>query len=207
MPNKYAMRFKNISPYILFEVHMNNANRASGILSQPGFRISVVRQSAVSPPNSLLEASWVLMGVQLNELAIPPRENYVEVTTNFTFPTSLPSNAFMTILASFSHMHYLGRRVFVEQRRVQGEPQNLACNPQYSNEDQEVVPLIPALNITVGDEIVVHCIYNSSKMVNVTRGGEEVRRNSMMRDVQLTILLTRLITKCASCSYFTTATF
>jgi len=172
LPSKHAMRFRDSSSFILFEVHMNNAAKDAGILSQPGFKITVVPENAVTP-NSLREVSWVMLGAQLELLSIPPRQGYVEITANFTaFPTG-PGDAYMTFIASFSHMHYLGRKIWVESRSSQRQPQNLACNPKYTNEDQEVIPMNPPLNVTANDTVVVHCVYNSSLEVNATTGGEE----------------------------------
>lgn len=157
---------------MMLEVHLDNAKLQSGIYARPGFRITVVPENAVTPANPMLEANWLNLNMDIAKLRIPPGQGYVELTSNFTLPPS--SGGSMTIFASASHMHWLGRKIWVERISPVHAPQSLSCNPTYNNMIQEVIPMRPPIEVTSDDMLVLHCVYNSSGRANVTKGGTQV---------------------------------
>ena len=173
MPPNVAIKMKKDAPFVLMEVHMNNANIESGIQSRPGFKITVLPLSEPQPATPIVEANWLWVGATLSSIQIPPGEPYVEVTSEFTIP--LIFNVQADVFASLSHMHYIGRKIWVEIIKPDQQAFTAACEPLYNNENQEVIPLKSTLTVAAGDTIVTHCVYNSTLRTEMTIGGEEVR--------------------------------
>ena len=173
MPKDIALYFSVSNPYITLEIHFNNAAMAPGIVSQPGLKILMVPIDGRPLPSPLPTiAWWITLGSTLESVAIPPGKNYTEITVNFSVPVISPPIRF-NILATLSHMHYLGRRIWVEVYNDTSPARSLACNPFYSNENQEVVPLEEPIVVNSGDIVKVHCVYDSTNQTEITYGGEQ----------------------------------
>jgi hypothetical protein len=154
------------------EVHMNNAAAASGIQSRPGFRVTVLPLDKPQPPTPITPAHWLWLGVTLNTINIAPGLPYTEIVSQYTLPAT--PTATMTVIASLSHMHNIGRKVWVEVVPTNGPSKSAACNPLYDNGNQEVVPLNPTLDLSNKDTLITHCVFNSTQKTVATKGGEEV---------------------------------
>ena len=170
LPEGIALVLSTATPYVLLEVHFNNEPMVGGISSQPGLKILAVPLDGRPLPSPLPTlAHWISLGATLNTLVIPPGRNYTEITVNVT----VSADATFNILATLSHMHYLGRRIWVEVYN-ESDSRSVACNPYYSNENQEVIPMDKALAITKGDTLEIHCVYDSTNKTETTYGGEQV---------------------------------
>ena len=156
------------------EVHINNGNQASGLTAQPGFNITAMPLDGRPQPPTPTEANWLWLGASLKSINIPAANSYVEVVSTVKVPATPVVT--LTIIATLSHMHYIGRRFWVEAYSDSAPTRSLACNPYYDNQNQEVIPLSPYLTISNGDTIVTHCVYNSINRTTTTVGGESVSR-------------------------------
>lgn len=172
-PDGHALKLLGSSPLVMLEVHLENAKLVSGIDARPGLRITLVPQRAISSPSSLIEDHWLFISVNIYNMEIPAHEDYVELTVNFTLP--LPPASFITVLASSSHMHRIGRGIWLEKRSPIHPAHLVTCDSAYNNLQQEIVPMTPTLDITNEDTLVLHCVYNSSSRSNYTKGGLQVR--------------------------------
>jgi len=107
-------------------------------------------------------------------------------------------------------MHYIGRKVWVEKIAFgTGETASLACDPQYNNENQELLAIAQPYSVTNRDRLIVHCVFDSSNRTTLTKGGEEVNHRCLFtaQYSELTSLaFTRLRMKCALSSSFTSLT-
>lgn len=149
--------------YVL-QIHYENSAEAEGIVDETGINVYTTRALRKH------QASVFLLG-DVAGLAIPAREEAFETihycrgeTTKAFFPEPVH------VYGSWLHAHRIGKALWTEQRRdgvVVGE---LGRNAPYDFGVQYVEPLDAV--VEPGDELVTHCIYDSSDRDVPTVGGD-----------------------------------
>jgi dopamine beta-monooxygenase len=187
-PNGVAMKFKTTSPFVLIEIHINNAKGEAGIIFQPGYKITVLPSSAPQQPQpAFTPANWIWVGVDNNKISIPPGKSQYTIRSSVPMPgRNLQSVVSVSVIAIIGHAHYLGRKLWLEAEdsrsgALSNGIRQLFCNPSYSNANQEMVPKkSPYPILTNKDTLYSNCVYDSSDRTSITTGGESTTNEMCM---------------------------
>ncbi|KAG2469797.1 DBH-like monooxygenase protein 2 homolog [Polypterus senegalus] len=158
------------SLYFRLEMHYNNPLATSGRVDSSGLRFYY------TPYVRQYDAGILETGVEVDQnYLIPPGANIFKsygLCKTSTFP-SLSSGPVsdLNVFASLLHTHLAGVAIRVGHFRNKTQIGFLGVNENYDFSLQRTIFLGQTAVVTVGDEIVVECTYNTTNRNNVTTMG------------------------------------
>jgi len=145
--------------------HYNNPGLLSGLVDSSAIKMYL------TPTLREFDAGMWFLGVDPSDIAIPPYQKNWHISGGCpgVVTKSLPNS--VQIFDQFTHMHYVGIRLWTEQYRNGILINNLANTTNYDFNAQHFSPI----NITVepGDELITHCVYDSTDRNYTVVGGED----------------------------------
>ncbi|XP_028665853.1 DBH-like monooxygenase protein 2 homolog [Erpetoichthys calabaricus] len=156
--------------YFRLEMHYNNPLATSGRVDSSGLRFYY------TPQVRQYDAGILETGVDVDQkYVIPPGANifksYGLCKTNI-FPSLLSGPVSdLNVFASLLHTHLAGVAIRVGHFRNKTQIGFLGVNENYDFSLQRPILLGQTAVVTVGDEIVVECTYNTTNRKNVTTMG------------------------------------
>jgi len=151
--------------YVVLQIHFTNPELKENILDSSGVRIKMtthLRQNDIG---------YLLFGTGLN-MRLPPQMPLYEISGNCSheWTESLPFP--ITVFSIVLHAHLLGRAIWTEVWRDGKFVDWLGESALvYDFNKQSVIDVDPQIVIMPGDDIITHCIYDTSTKTNVTHFG------------------------------------
>ncbi len=149
------------------QVHYNNPLADTDFVDSSG--VNVFTTEHLRPNHA-----GVLMLGTVGGIVIPPGMS--EFPVENTCPASITSSlavAPLMILGSGLHAHELGRKLWTDQFRGGDLIGQIGKKDPYSFNDQGFEPV--DATIMAGDELVTHCVYDSTSRTEPTYGGESTQ--------------------------------
>jgi hypothetical protein len=167
-PPNVGFQINSSNPYAVIQYHYNNPQQLSGQVDNSGFRLYLTDN--LRPYLSAL----LLTGVPTNAISIPPNISaWHQSGTCGKSATNLLSNlpgGNLTVFAYFLHCHYIGHQIWTEHYRNNALFEYIGTNCNWNFNEQQFIPA----NVTIlpGDELVTHCVWDSTSRNTTTLGGE-----------------------------------
>ena len=192
MPEDVGLELAGPAEYFIMQVHYNNAAH-----HPDSFDASGVAFCTTDTPREHT-AGVVTLGTAL--IAIPPHAQGWEATGNC--PSAITAVGMaepLTMLASFPHMHRLGRglRTMISRGGDASKVEPLIDIDNFSYNDQGFYPHDPPIVIQPGDGLQTTCTYDNPDLSVVTFG--EKTENEMCFNFVLAYPITALLNR--SCMY------
>jgi len=152
--------------YVVLQLHYNNPTSQSGYIDSSGVKMYLSAQARQ------YQAGFMFLGMDTSLISIPAHQPSFHMSGRCTTPTTayaLPQNG-IQVFAAMGHMHYLGRQIWTDLLRNKTKVASIVDNPHYDFNAQKFLPL--NLTIFPGDEMVTHCVWDSTKANTTTFGGE-----------------------------------
>jgi len=151
--------------FTVLQVHYDN----------PGLRTDMTDSSGVemklTPVLRRHDVGVLLMGTDLQSIALPPGVPDYQISGNCTAQRSALLPFELTLIRHGPHAHRLGRKIWTDQYR-DGEIISRFGNPAYEFNHQRGYNFIDPVIWRPGDEFVTHCIYDTTEKTVTTYGGE-----------------------------------
>jgi hypothetical protein len=168
MPPNVGFQIDDTNPYLVIQYHYNNGQQLPGQIDNSGFKFYLTEN--LRP----LTAALLLTGIGVSSIAIPPNiSNWHQSGTCNKTATSLlqylPGQN-ITVFAYMLHAHLLGRQIWTVHYRNNVLVDYVGNNPAYDFNSQKFVEY--TTTILPGDELVTHCIWDSTGKTTTTYGGE-----------------------------------
>jgi hypothetical protein len=142
------------------QIHYNNPLEEPGHIDSSG--VDLYLTDEIRP----YAAGGFVLG-NVGGLTIPPGESAYEVVGNCDTTASV--TAPINVFASMVHAHELGRRIWTDHLRDGTRMGDLGRADPYSFNNQGFAPL--DIVIEPGDELVTHCVYDSTSRTEPTGFG------------------------------------
>eukprot|EP01125_Pyxidicula_operculata_P003240 TRINITY_DN1373_c0_g1_i2.p1 TRINITY_DN1373_c0_g1~~TRINITY_DN1373_c0_g1_i2.p1 ORF type:complete len:947 (+),score=217.37 TRINITY_DN1373_c0_g1_i2:202-2841(+) len=148
--------------YLVLQVHYENTNLDPKLFDSSGFRLRVTPH--LRPKNS----GFIMFGTA-EDLDIPPLTPEYEVKGTCLMKSTTRMPFEITIFGYILHMHKIGKNTWMEHKR-DGEMINWWGNPKnkYDFYQQSLNILETPIKFKPGDEITIHCVYDSSQKVCIS---------------------------------------
>jgi len=167
LPSDVGIVFgKDEATHVLLQIHYDNPHKLSTIKDSSGVEITYTSQVQSNP------AGFLRLGYSAKFINIPPGKPEFEVVGKCLKKSSdlLPYDIYAFAYAH--HMHKLGRRIWTTQLRSGAEFSELGRNDYYDFNLQTFSKFDSPKVISKGDELLTHCVYNSTGITTYTTGGE-----------------------------------
>jgi len=156
--------------YGVLQMHYNNPTRVPGVRDSSGLRMHL---STELRPN---EAGLVIIGTDLGDVNLPPGKTAWHQQGGCPPPyTSGLGSTVLNIFASFVHMHTRGRMIWTEQFRNNVSLGNLGEDLSYDFNAQGFKSVTGGRTIVAGDDLVIHCVWNTEQETTTITGGESTQ--------------------------------
>lgn len=173
-----GMRFEAADSWHALEIHYDNPTNEVGLVDSSGITVTLVDSG--DPAHASLDwqaAGYLWAGSQLPALTVPPGKKYHHVEVDSCSYPTIPA-AGVTIYAFILHAHMLGRKMWVEVWRPgddgeQAYLRDAACNTEYDFDLQETVGIPDPFTLYKDDNVISHCMYDSTDRSETTQGGDE----------------------------------
>lgn len=167
---------KNYSPYLVLEIHFDNAAKRSNIIDSSGIR--VFYQGGNTEKLRQYDAGIMEIGLEYNpKNSIPPQSPGFHLhgyCLSECTQAGLPKNG-ITVFASQLHTHLTGRRVWTSLIRNNRVEKIINSDNHYDQMFQEIRLLREPVRVLPGDALVNTCVYNTKSRQNMTFGGYSIR--------------------------------
>lgn len=164
LPDEVGLELAGQDDWFILQVHYHNAVQHADALDTSG-----VALCTTDTPRQHLAGVYTLGSVLIN---IPPFANGYQTVGQCPGWLSgfLPEP--LHLIASFPHMHELGRSIRTEILRGgdNGPPETLVDVEPWSFEDQRFYPHDPAVQLDPGDAVRTTCTYDNPTSATVTMG-------------------------------------
>lgn len=162
MPNDVGLEFGGPGDSYILQVHYNNVAGHDDAVDKSGVAFCTTEQPR---PNT---AGILWLGT--DKIAIPPDANNHQVSgvCPSAATTLLPEP--LTVIASFPHMHQLGRAMTTTINRLGGGSDLLVNADPFTFDNQTVYPHDPPIVVNQGDEMVTTCTFENTYGVPVYFG-------------------------------------
>jgi hypothetical protein len=153
--------------YGVVQMHYNNPTRVPGIRDSSGLRMYLTTD--LRPD----EAGLFIIGTDLGAVNIPPGKKawHQQGGCPAQYVNGLGSRV-INVFASFVHMHIRGRQIWTEQFRHNVSLGNLGEDLSYDFNSQGFKPVKGGRTVIAGDELIIHCVWNSQQETTTITGGE-----------------------------------
>jgi len=151
--------------YIVLQIHYNNPALKNDILDSSGFQIKMTTKLREN------DIGFLILGTNL-DMELPPKMKEYEISGNCTseWTESLPYP--ITIFSSTIHAHQLGRAIWTEVWRDGQFMDWVGETALVYDFNKQSPTLLPGpVVVRPGDDFITHCIYDTSKQTNITKGG------------------------------------
>ena len=165
MPENVGLELAGPNDYFILQLHYHNAAHYTDADDASG----VAFCTTDTPRENL--AGVVTLGTML--IGIPPHAKDWETTGNCpSLATSATMKEPLTVIATFPHMHELGRKFKTDILRggSTSDVDNLSDVQNFSFDDQGFYPLDPPVVIQPGDALTTTCTYDNPGAIPVTFG-------------------------------------
>jgi len=156
------------SSYAVLQFHYNNPTHLEGLVDSSGFRIFYTSELRK------YNAGFLWLGMPTEQISIPKghstwhqQAECTKTAVSFALAT-LGSD--LNIFAYGMHMHYYGKQLWTEHYRNGEFLGYLGEERAYDFNDQHIVSI--NASIKTGDNLVSHCIWDSSSAPGTVSGGE-----------------------------------
>eukprot|EP01104_Vermistella_antarctica_P018435 TRINITY_DN6824_c0_g1_i1.p1 TRINITY_DN6824_c0_g1~~TRINITY_DN6824_c0_g1_i1.p1 ORF type:complete len:1026 (+),score=195.67 TRINITY_DN6824_c0_g1_i1:129-3206(+) len=150
--------------YAVLQIHYDNGAEDPNIIDSSG--VTMKMTTTLRP----LDAGVLFVGSDLKSIVLPPGQAEIELSGNCgpRWTNSMPFP--ISVFGSGVHAHRLGRHVWTEQWRDGELVDLIGLDMAYDFNDQKVIPVTKT--IRPGDDLVTHCVYDTTSAKSVTLGGE-----------------------------------
>jgi dopamine beta-monooxygenase len=168
---------KDYSPYLVLEIHYDNAKLKENLIDSSGMRIFF--QGGTNEMLRKFDAGILEIGLEYNpKMAIPPRSNEFHLNAyclSECTKAGLSRGNPITVFASQLHTHLTGRRVWTGLIRNNKLVEIVNSDNHYDQMFQEIRLLRRPVTIQPGDTLFTQCVYETMDRVNMTLGGYSIR--------------------------------
>ncbi len=163
------------SPYLVLEIHYDNAKLKNNIIDSSGMRIFY--QGGANEPLRQFDAGILEVGLEYNpKMAIPPNQNEFSLTGYcLSECTSESISQPITIFASQLHTHLTGRRIWTSLVRNNKLIEIINSDNHYDQMFQEIRLLRRPVRVEPGDTLITKCVYETNSRLDMTVGGYSIR--------------------------------
>lgn len=172
MPADVGLAFNASAGRVLvLEVHYDNTASTSGLSDSSGFQVTYLTEDVVS--NDFQTAAWGWVGAEPTSISIPAQTSFYEISASKVLPSGLPDDG-ITVFATMAYARTLATKVWmtVTPSDDASEAYLASCYANYDFDLQDVSSLDTSINLTSGDRVTVHCVYDTSEVTSTTNGGE-----------------------------------